>query len=345
MVTARKALAALAIGGVFLSAGCSDGTGPGSGQSASALQSTASVVSQDLAQLSAAGVTSEATAGVFSIGWKKFVGPNITDVGTIGEAFAVVHTDSSATTIRPTGIDIGTVRLAYSGGEVELVKRTGKNGGVTYTTFTKGPPETTTTPVNIPFIAGGVYTFAVSGGIGFSAASFKVTAPPSLLTITNHADRDTVLRTKDLTVAWSGGSASDSVLVRIVPHLRREQLEAREEEMGPGGHHGHGGMGGSGGGEFHPEDGGPRPERDGCFMTGGPLEGMGPEFARGVVMLVPNTGSFTLPAADLATLLGGTEAAELMVGVTQVVAQSAVHSGKAVRVLLRNGDRIVLLVQ
>lgn len=332
------------MGGLLLSAGCSDGTGPGSGQSASTLQSTASVVSQDLAQLSAAGVTSEATAGVFSIGWKKFVGPNITDVGMLGEAFAVVHTGPTGTMIRPTGMDIGAVTLSFTGGQAELVKRVGPNGGVTYTTFTKGPLSSAdVTPVNIPFVGGGVYTFAVSGAAGFSAASFEITAPPSLLTITNHTDRETIARTGDLTIAWSGGSASDSVLVRIVPHLRREQLEAREGEMGPGGgHHGHGGPGG---GEFRPEDGGPRPDREGCFMTGGPLEGMGPEFARGVVVLVPNTGSFTLTAADLATLLGGTEASELMVGVTQVVAQSAVHDGKTLRILLRNGDRIVLLVQ
>jgi L-cysteine desulfidase len=80
-------------------------------------------------------------------------------------------------------------------------------------------------------------------------------------------------------------------------------------------------------------------------MTGGPLEGMGPEFARGVVVLVPNTGSFTLPASDLMTLMEGTEATELMVGATQVVAQSAQHDGKSLRILLRNGERIVLHVR
>jgi hypothetical protein len=343
MMMARKTFVMLIVGGLFLVGGCSDAVQPGSGQLVSALQDIVSVVSQDLAQLAVAGVTGEETAGVFSIGWKKFVGPNITDVGTVGEAFAVVQTVSSSTMIRPAGMDIGSVTLSFTGGQVELVKRVGPKGGVTYATFTKGPSESATSPVKIPFVGGGVYTFQVSGGAGFSAGSFAITAPPSLLTINNHVDRDTVARTGDLMVAWSGGSASDSVLVRIVPHLRREQLEAREGETGPGGHHGPGG--GPGGHEFRPEDGGPRPGREGCFMTGGPLEGMGPEFARGVVVLVPNTGSFTLPASDLMTLMEGTEATELMVGATQVVAQSAQHDGKSLRILLRNGERIVLHVR
>jgi hypothetical protein len=331
-------LAALVAGGLALFAGCVDGREPGSGPPAVVVQNTVSVISQDLAQLSAAGMTDEATAGVFSIGWRKFIGPNISDTGTIGEAFAVVHPEPAGAMIRPTGMDIGPVTLSYSGGGTELVRRRALNGGITYTTFVKGPRAVES--ANIPFIAGGVYTFTVSGGTGFSAGSFEITAPGSLLRITSHTEGDTIARTGDLAVSWSGGSASDSVLVRIVPHLRREQLEAREGEMGPGAHHGPGGP--QGGHPFRPEEGGPPPERDGCFMLGGPLEGMGPEFARGVVALVANTGTFRLAASDLATLLDGTEAAELMVGVTQVVAQDALHDGKALRILLRNGDRIVL---
>jgi len=87
---------------------------------------------------------------------------------------------------------------------------------------------------------------------------------------------------------------------------------------------------------------GPRPHRHGPFAMGGPLEGRGPEFARGIVVTVPNTGTYTLSATDLQTLLGGTEAAELMIGVTQVVKKQVAHDGGTVTVLLRNGDRLVL---
>ena len=80
-------------------------------------------------------------------------------------------------------------------------------------------------------------------------------------------------------------------------------------------------------------------------MVGGPLEGMGPEFRRGVVVMAANTGSYTLSAADLGTLLNGTEAAELMIGVTQVVKRSVTHNGTPLTLVLRNGDRLVLHVE
>jgi hypothetical protein len=80
-------------------------------------------------------------------------------------------------------------------------------------------------------------------------------------------------------------------------------------------------------------------------MFGGPLEHMGPEFAKGFVVMVPNTGSYTVSASDLASLLSGTEAKELMVGVTQVVKRDVTHDGATTAVVLRNGDRLVLLVR
>jgi hypothetical protein len=80
-------------------------------------------------------------------------------------------------------------------------------------------------------------------------------------------------------------------------------------------------------------------------MMGGPLEGMGPEFARGIVLTVPNTGSYTLSAADIATLLNGTSAGELMIGVSQVVKQQVLHDNGTTSVVLRSGDRLVLRVR
>jgi len=292
------------------------------------------VVSQDLAQLSVAGVTSDAMKGVFSIGWKKFVGPNITEAGTVGEAYAVVYPDTYTTTVRPVGIDIGTVTLVYDGGSNELTKRTTRNNSVLYETFSKGMRHTTTVPVNIPFVANSTYKFVVSGSSAFSAGTFQITAPASLVSITGHANGDTVSKNADLNIRWTGGTASDSVLVRIVPHLRPAQVAERETPTMPDGN---GGPGGHGGSKCH---------RNGHFAMGGPLEGgMGPEFEKGIVLTLPNTGSYTLTAADMQTLLNGTEAAELMIGVTQVAKQNVPKDGSTVTVLLRNGDRLVLHVK
>jgi len=305
--------------------GCAENTGPRSPQVDATLSSTVSTVSQDRAQLAVAGVTSSATKGVFSIGWKKFVGPNITEGTTIGEAYAVVQPESSDTKIRRGGIDIGTVTLNYDGGSTELTKRTTPDGRVLYETFSKGRHEHSATPVNIPFVPGGVYTFAVSGSAAFTGGLFQVTAPTALLTITGHANGDTVSKSADLVITWTGGTAADSVLLRVVPHLRKEQVDHREQGDMDGGHDGHDGhMGGDG----------PKGHREGPFMVGGPMEGMGPEFQRGLVLMLANTGSYTVTAADLGALLNGTEAAEAKQAVT--------HDGYPITVLLRNGDRLVL---
>jgi hypothetical protein len=310
--------------------GCSQVTGPKSQLSATGLTNAVSVVSQDLSQLAAAGETGQATKGVFSIGWKKFVGPDITQQGTVGEAYAVVMPETSTTSIHPAGIDVGTVTVDYTGGSVELTKHTGRDSSVLYESFGKGMRFEGGTPVNIPFVANGTYTFNVSGSANFSAGSFGVTAPASLLAIVGHADRDTIMQSADLTLQWQGGSPTDSILVRIVPHLRPAEVAA----CAMGGEYDNlmhrGGMGG------------PRGHREGRFEMGGPLAGLGPAFAKGIVVTVPNTGSYTVTSGDLQALLSGTEASELMVGVTQVVRQDVPHDGGVITVLLRNGDRIVL---
>jgi hypothetical protein len=310
--------------------GCSDIAGPASQVSDASLQISASIVSQDLAQLSVASVTSDTVKGVFAIGWKQFVAPNITDAATRGEAYAVVYSDSTVSSVHPVGIDIGTVTLTYAGGSAELTKRTSRGGRVLYETFSKGMRDSQSTAVNIPFVANGVYKFAVSGSGAFTAATFDVTAPTSLLDVTNHASGDTVSKSADLSIHWSGGSVSDSVLVRIVPHLSRAQIGQRDSMCM---------MGGRG------EQGGPKGHRHGPFAMGGPLEDMGPEFSTGIYLMVPNTGSYTLSAADLQTLLSGTEASSVMIGVSQVVKKNVVHDGSLYTVLLRNGDRLVLRVK
>jgi hypothetical protein len=313
--------------------GCSDLAGPGTQSSVTGLLDASAVVSQDLAQLSVAGVTSETTTGVFSIGWEKFVGPDISESGTVGEAYAVVHTDTVTAAIRPGGIDVGSVTLGYTGGTTELTKHTNRDNSVLYESFSRGMHLTPGVGVNIPFVANGVYIFSVSGSSAFTAGAFPVTAPASLLAMSGHVDGDTVSAGADLNIQWSGGAMSDSVLIRIVPHLRPSQLAGREMHGVPDS------LGGKGG------PCGPKSHREGLFAMGGPLQGIGPEFSKEVVVTVPNTGTYTLSTADLQTLLSGTEAAELMIGITQVVKKEIPHDGGIVTVLLRNGDRILLHIK
>jgi hypothetical protein len=328
--TCLKLALGIALPMMLVVLGCSDIAGPASQVFDTSVQVSASIVSQDLAQLSVASVTSETSKGVFAIGWKQFVAPNVTDAETRGEAYAVVFSDSTTSAVHPVGIDIGTVTLTYTGGSAALTKRTSRGGQVLYETFSKGMRDSVNTGVNVPFVSNGTYTFAVSGSTAFSAASFTVNAPASLLDITNHASGDTVSKSADLNIAWNGGSATDSVLVRIVPHLSRALISQHDSACI---------MGGRG------EKGGPKGHRHGTLTTGGPLQDMGPAFEQGVVVTVPNTGSYTLSAADLQTLLGGTSASSVMVGVSQVVKQNVLHDGNTVTVLLRNGDRMVLRVK
>lgn len=84
---------------------------------------------------------------------------------------------------------------------------------------------------------------------------------------------------------------------------------------------------------------------EGKFMNGGPLSGLGPEFRKAIDVMVPNTGSFVITASDIATLLGGTTTADLMVGVSEVVKQDVLHDGGMTSLVLRSGDRLVLHVK
>jgi hypothetical protein len=329
----RYVVAGMAVLGLLLPLGCSESSGPDGQGQGSSVQGVLTAVSLDRAQLAVSGVTSAESKAIFSVGWKKFVGPNITEGGTIGEAYAIARSETVTASIHPTGLDMGTVSLAYAGGSLELKKFIAPNGGVVYGRLGRGFHDPSVMPVNIPFVPGGVYTFSATGSDAFSAGTFQVTAPASLLAISNHANGDTVSAAADLTIKWTGGSGPDSVLVRIVPHLRPEEAEFREgkDTLGCVGDH----------------FGGKRPmgHRHGGFMEGGPLEAMGPEFSRGIVVMIPNTGSITVSAADMTTLLGGIPASELMVGVTQVAKQEVVHDGGKATILLRNGDRVVLRVK
>jgi hypothetical protein len=337
------ALEALLIISMSVIVGCSKSTGPVATNDTSLnsesvlVQSltVVNVVTQDLAQLDKAGAVTSSSYGVFSIGWNQFIGPNIVDAGTIGKAFVVVHADTTA--VGPAGVDIGAVTLNYDTSNIALTKRTFPRG-VLYSTFDRGLRAPRTLPVNIPFIANGTYQFSVSGSTLFTPGTFTISAPASLLKITSNADGDSVGASKNLSITWSGGSPTDSVLLRIIPHLRPEQFEGRGPGRHPGPGHGDGGMMHDGdGGRFG--DGGMGPIEDGS-----PLD-LGPEFHRGIVRVIANTGSTTISASDLQLLLNGTASAELMIGVSQLIKKNVQHDNKSLTLLLRNGDRIVVKIQ
>jgi hypothetical protein len=71
----------------------------------------------------------------------------------------------------------------------------------------------------------------------------------------------------------------------------------------------------------------------------------GAKWAKGIVVTVLNSGTHTLSATDLQAPLNGTAAAELMLGVTQVVKKQVAHDSGEVTAVLRNGDRLVLHAQ
>lgn len=304
--------------------------------------STQSVVVQDLSQLSKASVVDSTSSGIFSIGWNEFVGPNIIESGTKGEAFAVVHSDTSQSEIRPSGIDIGTVSVTYGGSSsVVLTKQITPDGGVLYSTFNRGLEDSQSVQINIPFISNGTYQFDVSGSASFSAGSFIINAPASLLSITSNKDEDTISTSNDLTLTWSGGSQSDSVLIRIVPHLHREQIEGRSPHDEPSDtvHHGEG-----------PDNDGPHGRLSKVTCDRDSIENkmpfnLGSEFKKGIILTVANTGTVTISASDLQNLLSGTESTELMVGVTQVIKNNIQHDNKMLKLILRNGTRIILKIK
>lgn len=304
---ARPFLVPLLAAAIILVSGCAESTGP-SRTDADAFLDPASVIEQDLGQLSDAGIPATVPDGVFALGWKQFVGPIIPEGETIGEAFAVVHSGEITAGRRPEGIDVGSVTLTYDQASTDVTKRITPRGGVFYGTFDHRRRRHETVPANIPFVPNAVYRFVVSGSGGFAPGSFEITAPASLVTITSHANRDPISRSSDLVIGWSGGATANDVLIRLVPHYR---------PMGHGGQGGH----------------------------GGPPPGMGGGMPRGIVKRVPNSGTATITAAEIAQMLEGSNATEVMMGVGQVVERTAEHDGKTLALLLRNGDRVVLVLQ
>lgn len=317
-----KHIAIVLIAATFgLLTGCSDSVR--SDDDSSTLSSTAlNSEESELTLLKSSGITDlDPASGIFSLDWREVFKPREQTSDLIGNAMGVAFGSEQEIFpgIRKSGIDIGTVYLNYNGTQTEIPKQTTPDGGYVYSFMMPpprggkdhhGPPTANQAkPTSIPFVSGGTYEFEITGSDAFEAAKLQVTAPVSLINITNYADQDTVDHTSDLTINWNGGLATDSVLIKvsIMPDMKPEGQK--------NGHHG--------------EPGGePNMEKRGH-----------PDFLK---LVESNTGSYTLTAATIADLLATTSGTHLVIHVEQVASTDVEHATGTLKLILRNEDSVAL---
>lgn len=329
-ITRNIAVFAVSMLVIALMAGCSENppNAEMGGQNIASDEAAAIMTSNEVSLIRSAGVNLTSGKGIFTLGWKELFNPKDQTSRTMGNAIAVGFADTSRQGNRPLGIDMGNVSLAYGNAQIELQKRTGPKGGVTYSSFTRhrGDPEA---KANVEFVSGGTYTFNVSGSEKFKALSASLTAPASLLKISSHVDRQSVSRSADLNLVWSGGN-SGGVLVAIMPGMGRPGKHGSDgPPQGPGGMHGRG-RGGQGGGMGGPHRGGP-PQFDSTKAI--------------VIRLEGNPGSYTVAGSLIQDLITRTEAKALVCTVSQLTLNNVEHDGGTVNLVLRNGDAVHVKVE
>lgn len=316
----------LAAFGFFI--GCSDVNR--SNEDNSSVSSTElSTANDEMTLLKTSGVVAlDPASGVFSLDWRKVFHPNEQTTDLVGNAMGVAFGSEQEIFpgIKKSGIDIGSIFLNYNGTQLEIPKQTTPDGGFVYTFMNRpmggkgkghgGPPPTQmSAPVSIPFVSGGSYEFEITGSDAFAGIKLQVTAPTSLIDITNYADADSVDQTSDLTINWAGGLSTDSVLIKVAI------LPEMPADNNPGGKGGHGKHGGN--------DGNGEP---------GMKEGH-PDFLK---LVESNTGSYTLTAATIADILAATSGSKIAISVGQVSSVDTEHATGTLKTLLRNEDSVVL---
>jgi hypothetical protein len=281
-------------------------------------------------RLAAWGIDIKESDGIFGIGWRSRMRPEDAESDSFGHARAVAFGDAVEDERRP-GIDMGTVTLSYTGGEVELTKRERPRGGTIYTSLSGRRQEN---PVSIGFAGGGEYQFDVSGSDEFAAVTLSVTAPQELLNITSHARGDAVSPDDDLVIEWSGG-ADGKVAIAIVA-LSGEHRRGKDRPAGPRnregrrGRRGGGGRGGHGGGPGGPGGhGGGHPKPVNVLHE----------------MIDSNNGEYTLTAAALAELIGDSGATRIVIHVSQLIASDVDHDGETLWAVLHTGDGVMLVLE
>ena len=314
-----------------LTPGCSEN--PESAQTVTA--TTTSSTSLSLLGINTDTVNAKA---LFSIGWRDLFDPRTSTESVMGVAQAIAFDSAQAKqkSAGPhSGIDIGSVSLSYGSTSLELIKTTGPQGDVMYSS--SAGPRSQMTGSNVQFIASGTYEFAAGGSAKFSAIKASLTAPAGLLKITSPSDNQGIDTSADLAITWQGGDPNSAVLIQLMPQPPRPENDSAFQHgtppdggrMGPGGEpHG---PGGPGGGMMGPPPGNCPPIPDSTNAV--------------IVRLDANPGSYTITAAKLKELIHNSRAGGLMCSISQITVKDVDHDGGKVRLVLQNEDGVRLTVQ
>jgi len=271
-------------------------------------------VENDLSLLKAGGMHFIEGDGVFSIGWNEVFRKFDDDARIKGMAFAVVFGEQSTTSDKfpGYGIDMGTVTINYTNGEIELHKMQHDARGTAYLLFHRpfGGSDNL-----LEYIPSTDYQFVVSGSDSFSPLNVTFTSPASLINISNLAHGDDINVSEDLTVTWDGGNADGQIAIRVMAHHNPFE----------GGRDGRGGPGGRGGPRGH------HPPHPGINKGDVIIE-----------FLDNNPGEYTISAETIQNLIGDTGADKLVVGVSQFEMSEIQHDGKTINTAMRNGNSVML---
>ncbi|HSD63651.1 MAG TPA: hypothetical protein VLB50_07625 [Ignavibacteriaceae bacterium] len=266
-----------------------------------------SVVESDMGVLNNEGIPMRDCDGIFTLGWNELFGPIRWNDEINGHAMALVFGDSLHP--RPfikNGIDVGSIYINYNGGQIQLEKRTGPDGGVFYSLYPRFFDDG-----HLDFIPGADYEFEITGSDNFSPLTYTLTAPMALVHITTPVEDSTINPANDLTLQWSGGTSDDPIAIRLMPiqppiHPRREPHD---------------------GGGMHPP------------MQLPPLGD--PVF----ILLDSNPGEYTIAASTIQNLINQTGATKLVCVVSQVDKNDVQHDSKDLKIVMHNGDSVLLNVQ
>ncbi len=297
---------------------------------------TASVIDNELALLRTGGIGVDSSRAVFSLGWREFLDPRSQAITLTGRAFAVAFTHSRNLPVPHSGMDMGSVFLNYNGVHVELQKRIDPRRGISYSTFS-GPREGGSN-TNVQFVANEPYEFEVTGSDSFSAFRGSVVSPAALFSFVGDTNRRSISATSDLTLRWSGGNASDGILLAVMPFppaplggVRPPGDPDSLHPHGPGGMHPGDPRRGPGGGPGGPGDFNPPPPIDSTKAI--------------IVKLQDNPGTYTIPAGRLQGLVNNTGARAIVCVISQLTQNTPSHDGGTVRIVLANEDHLHLIIQ
>jgi len=245
-----SSIALLAGAGMFL-AGCESLNGPGSAVDESLTVEASfdvSTVNGETSILKTAGADVDSANAFFILRWSEGH-PHFRSSGTVrGHAAAVAfETITTPRDFNAVGLDMGTVSVLIEQNKFDLAKLMRGASDVRYGMFGglkggRGPHGGTGGPrvgnggprgghggpkrdglamINIPFIAGGIYQFDVTGSDKVAAMKLDIQAPSRLAQIIGLADNDTIDATQDLTIAWESDATANNTVLVLAPAFKR----------------------------------------------------------------------------------------------------------------------------